>query len=42
MKKDLMRMCYEPSKCEFDLWYKRICKLNPVHQEWLERELKEK
>jgi hypothetical protein len=30
MKKDLMRMCYEPWRCKFDLWYKRIYMLDLI------------
>ena len=37
-----MRMFYEPSRCKLNLWYERMCKLNPTYQEWLKRELKEK
>jgi len=37
-----MRMFYELSRFKLDLWYERMCKLNPTYQEWLKRELKEK
>lgn len=35
-------MCYEPSICNFDLWYERKCKLDPTYQEWLEQKPKRK
>jgi len=36
MKKELTRMCYEPSRCKFYLWYEKMCKLDPTYKEWFE------
>jgi hypothetical protein len=41
-KKYLMRMCYEPFTHKFDLWFEKICNMNPTYKEWIEREPKEK
>jgi hypothetical protein len=35
-------MCYEHLRCKFDLRYEIKCKLDPLYQEWLEQEPKEK
>jgi len=35
-------MCYESSKCKFDLWYQKMYNMNLTYKEWLEREREKK
>jgi len=39
-KKDLIKMYYKHFIYKFDLWCERICNMNLLYREWLERELK--